>query len=193
MRLKTIENVNKRWHDGCGFNSIVKHPTMSASEIEGIHRWCFEQDFQRLGPSIYRFVEMRCLRHKKWTASSSSFLQEKAASLTTDLRKAYQIFLVGRLRGPNGHVRSGVRELEYEVRAQLGNPTLPDVCMLILCQGRSASSANRRAKNVDRSDHGIRDTDGFAADRWGDDPDVGFDNVARIFPFVCTTLVHNLI
>jgi hypothetical protein len=30
-------------------------------------------------------------------------------------------------------------------------------------------------------------------DRWGDDPDVGFDNVARIFQFVCTTLVHNLI
>jgi len=29
--------------------------------------------------------------------------------------------------------------------------------------------------------------------RWGDDPDVGFDNVVRILPFVCTTLVHNLI
>jgi hypothetical protein len=30
-------------------------------------------------------------------------------------------------------------------------------------------------------------------DRWVADPDVGFDNVARIFPFARTTLVHNLI
>ena len=33
-----------------GFRTMIKHPTLSAEEIEDIQTWCFEQDFQRLGP-----------------------------------------------------------------------------------------------------------------------------------------------
>jgi hypothetical protein len=141
MRRKYVEDVDKRWHDGCGFNSIVKHPTMSSSEIEGLQRWCFEQDFQRLGPSIYRFVETRCLRYKKWRESSSDFLQRKAASLTKDLRKAYPIFLVGRLLGPTVRIRSWVRELEYEVRTELGKPTLTERLLSLGGLGAAAWTA----------------------------------------------------
>jgi hypothetical protein len=141
MRRKYAENADKRWHDGCGFKSIVKHPTMSSSEIESMQCWCFEQDFQRLGPSIYRFVEMWCLRYKKWRGSSSNFLRKKAASLAKDLRKAYVVFLVGRLLGPNGRIRSWVRELEYKVRAELGNPTLVERLMSLGALGAAAWTA----------------------------------------------------
>jgi radical SAM superfamily enzyme YgiQ (UPF0313 family) len=126
MRREYIEDVNKCWHDGCGFKSVVKHPTMSSSQIESMQRWCFEQDFQRLGPSIYRVVDTRSVGYKKWKVSSSSLLRKKAANLAKDLRKAYLVFLVGRLLGPNGRVRSWVRELEHNVRAELGNPTLTE-------------------------------------------------------------------
>ncbi len=141
MRRKYAENVDKRWHDGCGFKSIVKHPTMSSSEIEDMQRWCFEQDFQRLGPSIYRFVEMWCLRYKKWRGASSNFLRKKAASLDKDLRKAYVVFLVGRLLAPNSHIRSWVRELEYKVRAELGTPTLAERLMSLSALGAAAWTA----------------------------------------------------
>ncbi len=141
MRREYVDDADKRWHDGCGFNSIVKHPTMSASEIEGMQRWCFEQDFQRLGPSIYRFVETRFLRYKKWRESPSDFLRKKAASLTRDLRKAYLVFLVGRLLGPNGRIRSWVRELENKVRAELGNPTLTERLMSLSALGAAAWTA----------------------------------------------------
>jgi radical SAM superfamily enzyme YgiQ (UPF0313 family) len=129
MRRKYVENADKRWHDGCGFKSIVKHPTMSSSEIEGMQRWCFEQDFQRLGPSIYRFVETSCVRYKNWRESSSDFLRKKAAGQAKDIRKAYLIFLVGRLLGPNRRIRSWIRELEHKVRAELGTPTLAERLM----------------------------------------------------------------
>jgi hypothetical protein len=123
MRHKYVEDANRRWHDGCGFKSIIRHPAMSSSEIESMQRWCFEQDFQRLGPSIYRIVETRYAGYKKWRASSSDFLQKKAAVLAKDLRKAYLVFLVGRLLGPNNHVRSRIRELDRKFRAELGAPT----------------------------------------------------------------------
>jgi radical SAM superfamily enzyme YgiQ (UPF0313 family) len=123
MRHKYVEDADRRWHDGCGFKSIIRHPTMSSSEIESMQRWCFEQDFQRLGPSIYRIVETRYAGYKKWRASSSDFLRKKAASLEKDLRKAYLVFLVGRMLGPNSHVRSRIRELDRKFRAELGAPT----------------------------------------------------------------------
>jgi len=141
MRRKYVEDVDKLWHDGCGFNSIVKHPTMSSSEIENMQRWCFEQDFQRLGPSIYRFVEMWCLRYKKWSESSSNFVQKKAASLRKDIRKAYLMFLVGRLLGPNSRIRSWIRELEHKVHAELGNPTIVERLMSLSALGAAAWTA----------------------------------------------------
>ena len=141
MRREYVENANKRWHDGCGFKSIVKHPTMSSSEIEGMQRWCFEQDFQRLGPSIYRIIETRCAGYKKWRGSSSDFLRKKAASVAKDLRKAYAVFLIGRLLGPNGRIRSWVKELEYKVRAEMGNPTLAERLMSLSALGAAAWTA----------------------------------------------------
>jgi hypothetical protein len=141
MQRKYVEDVDKRWHDGCGFKSIVKHPTMSSSEIESMQRWCFEQDFQRLGPSIYRIIDTKCVGYKKWKVSSSSFLRKKAADIAKDLRKAYPAFLVGRLLGPNGRVRSWVRELEYKVRAEMGAPTLAERLMSLGALGAAAWTA----------------------------------------------------
>lgn len=141
MRPEYADDTNKRWHDGCGFKSIVKHPTMSSSEIERMQRWCFEQDFQRLGPSIYRFVEMRYLRYRKWRGSSSSFLRKKAAGIAKDLKKAYIIFLVGRLFGPNDLIRAWVRELEHKVHAELGNPTLTQRLKSLSALGAAAWTA----------------------------------------------------
>ena len=40
-----------------GFSAMVKHPTMSGAEIEAAQQRCFEEDYQRLGPSIYRSIE----------------------------------------------------------------------------------------------------------------------------------------
>jgi len=141
MRPKYAENIDKRWHDGCGFNSIVKHPTMSSTEIEDIQRWCFEQDFQRLGPSIYRFIETWSVRQRKWRGSSSDFLRKKAAGMAKDIRKAYLMFLVGRLLGPNRYIRSWIRELEYKVRAEMGNPTLAERLMSLGALGAAAWTA----------------------------------------------------
>jgi hypothetical protein len=141
MRRKYLEDVDKRWHDGCGFNSIVKHPTMSSSEIEDAQRWCFEQDFQRLGPSIYRFIESWSMRYRKWSGSSNDFLREKAESLTKDIRKAYLMFLVGRLLGPNRNIRSWIKELQYKVHAELGAPTMSERLISLIALGAAAWTA----------------------------------------------------
>jgi radical SAM superfamily enzyme YgiQ (UPF0313 family) len=107
-----------------GFRTMMKHPTLSPAQIEDIQRWCFEQDFQRLGPSIYRVLETRFLGYLKLKDSSNPMLRQKAEFYAGELRYAYPVFLVGRLLGPNEAIRKWIGDLERRIHAELGQPPL---------------------------------------------------------------------
>ena len=107
-----------------GFRTMMKHPTLSAAQIEDLQRWCFEQDFQRLGPSIYRVLETRFLGYLKLRNSPNPILRQKAEYFAHELRYAYPVFLAGRLLGPNAAVRKWIGDLERRIHAELGRPPL---------------------------------------------------------------------
>lgn len=119
---KFIQNPEELYRRADGFTTAMKHPTLSPEEIEGLQQWCFEQDFQRLGPSIFRVLESRLLGYQKLKDSSNPFLQRKAELYADDLRCAYPVFLAGRLLGPNPAVRRWIGELERRIHAELGGP-----------------------------------------------------------------------
>ena len=106
-----------------GFSAMVKHATLSTAAIETLQRRCFREDFQRLGPSIYRALETSLQGYRTLSASSNPALQHKAGRIARDLRRAYPVFLAGRLFGPNPALRRRVRELQRQIHAQLGRPT----------------------------------------------------------------------
>jgi len=106
-----------------GFRTMIKHPTLSPAEIERLQRWCFEQDFQRLGPSIYRVLEARFLGWQKLKDSPNPRLRAKAEYYASELRYAYPVFLPGRLFGPNRAIRRWIGALEKQTHAALGAPT----------------------------------------------------------------------
>jgi hypothetical protein len=101
---------------------MIKHPTLSAEEIEDIQKWCFDQDFQRLGPSIYRVLEARLLGYLKLKDHPNPRLRAKAGYYASELRYAYPIFLAGRLLGPNPTIRRWIGHLERRIHAELGRP-----------------------------------------------------------------------
>jgi radical SAM superfamily enzyme YgiQ (UPF0313 family) len=107
-----------------GFRTMIKHPTLSPEQIEEIQRWCFEQDFQRLGPSIYRVLEGRLLGYLKLKDSPNPMLRQKAEYFAKELRFAYPVFLPGRLLGPNAAVRKWIGDLEQRIHAEFGRPAL---------------------------------------------------------------------
>jgi len=107
-----------------GFRTMMKHPTLSPAQIEDIQRWCFEQDFQRLGPSIYRVLETRFLGYLKLKDSPNPVLRQKAEYFARELRYAYPVFLPGRLLGPNATIRKWIGDLERRIHAELGQPPL---------------------------------------------------------------------
>jgi hypothetical protein len=135
MREEYVEHPDRLYRIADGFTTVMKHPTLSAAEIEGLQRWCFEQDFQRLGPSIFRVLESRFLGWQKLRNSPNPFLRAKADVYAADLRFAFPVFLAGSLLGPNATVRSWIRDLQRRVHAELGQPTLAQRARSVLGVG----------------------------------------------------------
>jgi radical SAM superfamily enzyme YgiQ (UPF0313 family) len=118
-----------------GFRTMIKHPTLSTEQIEDLQRRCFEQDFQRLGPSIYRTLETRFLGYGKLKNSPNPVLRQKAEYFAKELRHAYPAFLAGRLFGPNATVRKWIGDLERCIHTELGPPTLTQRFQSVMAVG----------------------------------------------------------
>jgi haloalkane dehalogenase len=126
---------------GSGFYSLVKHPTMGPGEIEGAQRRCFEEDFRRLGPSIFRTVETWLLGARRLRGSSSPILRLKSELIAREIRQAYPVFLAGRLFGPTPGVRRFIAELERRVHGELGAPTPKERLVSLAVLGLAAWTA----------------------------------------------------
>jgi len=120
---------------GDGFATMVKHPTLSAGDIEQLQRWCFNEDFQRLGPTIFRTLEARWLGYQKLKNSPNPSLRRKAEYYAKELRVAYPVFLAGKLLGPNAAVRRWIGDLERRIHAELGSPVLPERLRSVMAVG----------------------------------------------------------
>ena len=114
---------------------MIKHPTLSPEQIEEIQEWCFEEDFQRLGPSIYRALEARLLGYQKLKNSPNPFLRAKAQYYASELRFAYPVFLAGRILGPNATIRAWIGDLERRIHAEIGRPSLGEQSQSVLAVG----------------------------------------------------------
>lgn len=129
------ENRDLFYRRADGFATMIKHPSLSASEIEDLQRWCFREDFQRLGPSIFRTLEGRLLGWQKLRHSANPWLRQKAEYYAKELRAAYPAFLAGRLMGPNAAVRRWTGALERQIHAHLGAPTWVDRIRSVMAVG----------------------------------------------------------
>jgi len=128
-------NRELMYRRGDGFATMVKHPTLSAEEIEDIQRWCFREDFQRLGPSIFRTLEARLLGYQRLKNSPNGFLRQKARFYAKELRASYAAFLAGQLLGPNAAVRRWIGDLQRRIQAELGPPTLASRLKSVMAVG----------------------------------------------------------
>ncbi len=135
MHEKYVQDRALMYRHADGFTTMMKHPTLAPEQIEALQRWCFEQDFERLGPSIFRVLEGRLLGYQKLKDSENPVLRRKAEHYVKDLRAAFPAFLAGRLLGPNGAVRRWIGELERRVQAELGRLGLAERFQSVLAVG----------------------------------------------------------
>jgi len=123
---------------GSGFYSLVKHPAMTAAQIEAQQRRCFEEDFHRLGPSVFRSIETWFLGWKKLKDSPHPHLRAKAERFAKEIRHAYPIFLAGRVLGPTSEMRAWIGRLQAEIEASLGKASLGERALSVGALGLAA-------------------------------------------------------
>lgn len=138
---EVAEDPEKFYHRGSGFFSLVRHPSMTAEQIEAAQRRCFEEDFRRLGPVLHRTVERWLDGYLRLRHSPSAFLRAKADRFAADLRKAYPLFLAGRLFGPSASVRRWIGQLQQRVHRALGRPTWPERLQSVVALGLALRTA----------------------------------------------------
>jgi haloalkane dehalogenase len=123
LRQEVRDDPEMLCRKATGFDSLVKHPNMSASEIERLQNKCFEDDFTRLGPSIFRCIETWFLGYLKLRDSENPILLDKAKLYERLLRGAYPVFLAGRCFGPTREIRRWIGQLQGRIHAVVGRPT----------------------------------------------------------------------
>lgn len=124
LREDAAADRDKYYHSCTGFNALVRHPKLAAAQIEGLQRWCFEQDFHKLGPAIYRSIRVWLSGYATLKNSPHLFLRRKALRYAADARRAMPLFLAGKLFAPNARVRRWMGALERRMHRDLGAPTL---------------------------------------------------------------------
>ncbi len=129
------QNPDLYYRSADGFTTMIKHPTLSAEAIENLQRWCYAEDFKRLGPSIFRVLETRLLGYQTLKHSPHHLLRQKAAHFAKDLRAAYPVFLAGRLFGPNAAVQHWIGDLERRLHEELGRPAVGEKIKATLAVG----------------------------------------------------------
>ena len=149
-----------------GFRTMIKHPTLTPGAIEDIQRWCFEQDFQRLGPSIFRVLEARFLGYQKLKNSPNPILRQKAEYYARELRVAYPVFLAGRLLGPNAGIRRWIGDLERRIQEELGVSTLVEKCQSVAAVGAALWTGLTLKLNLFQHPKLIRTTYRMPGKRW---------------------------
>ena len=138
LRDEYVKDPDLFYKRGSGFFSLVKHATMTPEQIEAEQRRCFDEDFKRLGPSIYRAVETWFKGYMKLKDSPNPYLRAKARMFARDLRKAYPVFLPGRVLGPTKAVRKHIGELQRQIIAELGKPNLWESFQSVAAIGAAA-------------------------------------------------------
>lgn len=124
MHEKFAENPDEYYRKCCGFTAMVKHTALTPQEIEALQKKCFQKDYHELGPSIYRSLEVYLSGYLKLINSKIPILRKKAALFANEIRRAYPLFLAGKILGPNAKVRRLIQDLEKKIHATFGKPNI---------------------------------------------------------------------
>lgn len=124
---KELTDDRASYYRNCtGFKAMVQHPTMAPGEIEAAQARCFEEDLRRLGPSIFRSVETWFLGYERLVKSDNPALRRKAGRFAFEIRRAYPVFLAGKVLARGATIRASIAKLERRIHRVLGTPTLAE-------------------------------------------------------------------
>ncbi len=122
---RDLADHREEYYRNCtGFKAMVTHPSMTPAEIESAQSHCFREDLHRLGPSIFRSLDVWLHGYEKLKDSANKLLQRKAERFAEEIRRAYPVFLAGKVFSRAS--RESIAALERRIHKALGGPSLKE-------------------------------------------------------------------
>jgi hypothetical protein len=122
----------RRWD---GFSMHFEHPRFSAPELEALQKRLYREDFERLGPSIVRALEVWLEGYRNLRGSDRPLLKARARAKLETVRAALPALVPAMLFGPGRSRRREARALFREIQREIGALAVKE---WLLCAGAPA-------------------------------------------------------
>ncbi|MBN1334832.1 MAG: cobalamin-dependent protein [Deltaproteobacteria bacterium] len=111
------DDPERRWRLSDGFTCLVTHPHMAPEEIEALQRWCYTEDYRRLGPAILRSVETWQTGYEHLKGSPIPAFSRRAEYLARKGAVGAALIPIARALAPSAEVRRDLGDLNRRLRA----------------------------------------------------------------------------
>lgn len=121
---RLLKNVPYKNRDG--FNLIFKHPNFSQKRLSQLQRSFFKEEYNRLGPSIFRFIETQLRGYKNLKNSKDKVIKRCIQVYKQKCCSIYPLISTGMRYAPNKKIKAWIRNLSQELYKEFGKPTIRD-------------------------------------------------------------------
>ncbi len=126
------------WHKIDGFMANFRHPHLSSEDLQRLQMHCFEQDYEVLGASAFRFVQISLNGYRRFHDSDVPMQQALAKVHEKKCKQIYPLLDIGIKYAPNDEIVGMLQDLKEEIQEFFGPPGLKQRIMARLAKPAAA-------------------------------------------------------
>ncbi|MBN1980586.1 MAG: hypothetical protein JW795_03585 [Chitinivibrionales bacterium] len=104
-----------------GFHLTFKHPHISKEKMESLILKAYDEEYQRLGPSVIRFIEKQFAGYRRFRDATDPLLKNRALQYKELCLKALPLFPTALQFAPNSTVARSIKDIQAAIIAELGS------------------------------------------------------------------------
>lgn len=130
---RLIHGLQKDWAAQDGYTQLFRHPHMESDRMEALVKELYHLDFQRLGPTMFRFFDVMLAGYLYHRDHPHALLRMRAEVFRARLQRTLALFPLGIAFAPNANVRSELSALRQRIAKEAGgNPVRITIGSLLL-------------------------------------------------------------
>jgi len=118
---RLIKKIRQDYKLHDGFNLLFEHPNITPKEIEELQRELYLEEYQLLGPSVFRILYTQFQGYKNLKDNENIILKERAENFLKIIKRARIFYKIGIKFVPNNAVRQELRRQYIEITKEIGN------------------------------------------------------------------------
>jgi radical SAM superfamily enzyme YgiQ (UPF0313 family) len=111
-------DIPYKHHDG--FHALFRHPHLSQERLERLAQEFFEREYEELGPSVCRVLEIQFQGYQTLRSSDDPLFRARAREYRSLCLEIYPLLMTAIRMAPNAKVRQQLTELRENVREEFG-------------------------------------------------------------------------